>query len=250
MALFAAENDASQQALAEIKRLIEPVPAADADILVVLGGDGTMLQTMHDHLHINKPIYGMNCGSIGFLLNHYSPDFLQDRIAKAQTVILHPLVMRAVQTNGKVVTATAINEVSLWRKSRQAAKLKIDIDDVNRLAELICDGVMVATPAGSTAYNLSAHGPIMPLQSQALALTPICPFRPRRWRGAILDHHSKIRLTVLEQDKRPVHAAADALEVSDIDYVEISRDDNITITLLFDPDYSLEERILNEQFLG
>jgi NAD+ kinase len=199
---------------------------------------------------LQKPIYGMNCGSIGFLLNHYSPDFLLDRIMKAQTVTLNPLLMTATCKNGEVVTASAMNEVSLWRNTRQAAKIQIDIDGVNRMAELICDGVMVATPAGSTAYNLSAHGPIIPLRAQALALTPICPFRPRRWRGALLSHDAKITLRVLEQDKRPVHAAADSLEVPDVVSIDIAMDQQTELRLLFDPDYSLEDRILNEQFLG
>ncbi len=250
IALIAGDNDTARQAFADVMRVVDTVPIDQADVIVVLGGDGTMLQTMHDNLHRNLPIYGMNCGSIGFLLNLYSPDFLTKRILKARTVTLNPLMMTAHRKNGEVVQAAAINEISLWRNSRQAAKLCIDVDGVNRLAELICDGVMVATPAGSTAYNLSAHGPILPLQSQALALTPICPFRPRRWRGAILNHDAKITLRVLEQDKRPVHAAADSLEVTDIERVEISRNPDMHINLLFDPDHSLEERILNEQFLG
>lgn len=250
LALYVGDNDAARQAYSEVMRVMTPVPMKDADIVVVLGGDGTMLQAMHETLDTGKPIYGMNCGSVGFLLNQYSPDFLLERILKARTVTLNPLRMKVFRQNGEVVEAPAINEVSLWRNSRQAAKIQIDVDGVNRLAELICDGVMVATPAGSTAYNLSAHGPIIPLRAHALALTPICPFRPRRWRGAILHHDAKITLRVLEQDKRPVHAAADSLEVTDVERVEIAEDRSINIQLLFDMDYSLEERIFNEQFLG
>lgn len=250
LALFTGDNDAARQAYKEVVRNITPVSIDEADVIVVLGGDGTMLQAMHETLNADKPIYGMNCGSVGFLLNQYSPDYLLDRIEKARTVSLNPLRMKVFRKNGEIVEAPAINEVSLWRNSRQAAKIQIDIDGVNRLSELICDGVMVATPAGSTAYNLSAHGPIIPLRAHALALTPICPFRPRRWRGAILHHDAKITLRVLEQDKRPVHAAADSLEVTDVECVEISEDRTINIQLLFDLDYSLEERIFNEQFLG
>lgn len=250
LAVFAGEHDMAQKAYTELLRQITPVSPEDADVLIVLGGDGTMLQAMHQTLALRKPIYGMNCGSVGFLLNQYSPDFLLERLHAARAVVLNPLLMRAHQVDGTVVEAAAINEVSLWRNTRQAAKIQVDIDHVNRLAELICDGVMVATPAGSTAYNLSAHGPILPLNAQALALTPICPFRPRRWRGAVLHHDATITFRVLEQDKRPVHAAADSLEVADVSWVEIAKDTKTHIYLLFDSSHSLEERILNEQFIS
>lgn len=250
IALIAGDSDMAQYAFRELRRSYPLVKPADAKIIVVLGGDGTMLEAMHETFALRKPFYGMNCGSIGFLLNHYSPDYLIDRLTKVQSVMLSPLLMRAWQQDGHCVEAYAINEVSLWRASRQAAKIKIDVDGVNRLAELICDGVIAATPAGSTAYNLSAHGPILPLKSQALALTPICPFRPRRWRGAILQHDAKITLQVLEPDKRPVHAAADSLEVNAIDRVEISEARDHLLHLLFDADHSLEERIIAEQFIS
>jgi NAD+ kinase len=250
IALVASDSEMAQHALRELRRTIPETPLEDAKVIVVLGGDGTMLEVMHDVMALQKPIYGMNCGSIGFLLNQYSPDYLIDRIEKACLVTLVPLCMRAFKHDGSMVEAYAINEISLWRGSRQAAKIRIDIDGVNRLSELICDGIMTATPAGSTAYNLSAHGPILPLRSHAIALTPICPFRPRRWRGAILHHDAKIVLQVLESDKRPVHAAADFLEVNDVDRVEISSDTEHLLCLLFDADHSLEERMIAEQFIG
>lgn len=250
IALIAGDSEMAQQALRDLRRTMPLVAPEDAKIIVVLGGDGTMLEVMHATMALQKPIYGMNCGSIGFLLNQYSPDYLIDRIEKARLVTLSPLVMKAFQRDGQVMEARAINEISLWRASRQAAKIRIDIDGVNRLGELICDGIMAATPAGSTAYNLSAHGPILPLKSQALALTPICPFRPRRWRGAILHHDARITLQVLEADKRPVHAAADSLEVVNIDRIEIASDPENMICLLFDEDYSLEERMITEQFIA
>ena len=250
VAFMVADTDGAQQAWRQIKRYHSGVDIKDAKLIVVLGGDGTMLEAMHETLHQHKPIYGMNCGSVGFLLNHYSPDYLIERIQKARQVTLNPLLMQAWQRDGTLVEACAINEVSLWRGSRQAAKISIDIDGVNRIAELICDGIMVATPAGSTAYNLSAHGPILPLKAQALALTPICPFRPRRWRGAILPHEAVIDLQVLENDKRPVHAAADSTEVMSVDRLRIVQDHKTEITLLFDADHSLEERIITEQFLS
>jgi NAD+ kinase len=250
IALIASDSEMAQHALRELRRTMPPVSVEDAKIIVVLGGDGTMLEVMHDTMLLQKPIYGMNCGSIGFLLNQYSPDYLIDRIERARLVTLSPLRMQAYKHDGTMVTAHAINEISLWRGSRQAAKIRIDIDGVNRLSELICDGIMTATPAGSTAYNLSAHGPILPLKSQAIALTPICPFRPRRWRGAILHHDAKIVLQVLEADKRPVHAAADSLEVNDVDRVEIETDPEHMICLLFDEDHSLEERMIAEQFIA
>lgn len=218
--------------------------------MVALGGDGHMLQVMHETMQLRKPIYGMNLGSVGFLLNNYSPDFLFERMHKAQSVILNPLMMEAKTLSGEILKAHAINEVSLWRSSRQAAKISIDVDNVNRLAELICDGVMVATPAGSTAYNLSAHGPIIPIRAQVLALTPVCPFRPRRWRGALLSHDSRIRFTVCEPDKRPVDAAADSHEAKMVEQIDVYKDNSTKIRLLFDPGQSLEDRVIREQFIS
>lgn len=250
IAVFAADTPLAHKAFREITQKYNPVPAEEADVIIALGGDGQMLEVMHKTLHLNKPIYGMNLGSVGFLLNNYSPDFLLERIHKASTVVLNPLLMEARTTEGGILRAHAINEVSLWRSSRQAAKIAIDVDGVNRLAELICDGVMLATPAGSTAYNLSAHGPIIPIRSQVMALTPVCPFRPRRWRGALLPHDARVRFTILEADKRPVNAAADSSEAVHVDQVDIYQDMNTNIHLLFDPGQSLEDRVIREQFLS
>lgn len=248
LALVAGDTSSAKRAARELEARYSFVPPAQADVVVVLGGDGTMLHTIHDYLDHPKPIYGMNCGSVGFLLNVYGPDFLPKRIAKARSVTLHPLLMTATTTDGQTTTAHAINDINLWRHSRQAAKLEITIDGVNRIAELICDGLIVCTPAGSTAYNLSAHGPILPLNAQTLALTPVSPFRPRRWRGAILDRDAQITITVREPDKRPVQAAADSFEVNHVAQVVVREDRSVSYTLLFDPDHSLEERILREQF--
>lgn len=220
----------------------------DCDAIVALGGDGTMLETIHSTLDLNKPIYGMNRGSLGFLLNPYNPDGLIDRILHSHSVTLFPLKMTTRARDGKITEALAFNEVSLLRQSRQAAKLGISVDGIERMPELVCDGVIVATPAGSTAYNLSAHGPIIPLSANTLALTPISAFRPRRWRGALLPSHVKIRLEILEADKRPVSATADYTEVRDVAQVDIEQDDKTGLTLMFDPDHNLEERILKEQF--
>ncbi len=250
IAVFAADTPLAHRAYREITQKYKILPAEEADVIVALGGDGHMLEVMHAHMHLNKPIYGMNLGSVGFLLNNYSPDFLLERINKANPVALNPLLMEAQTVEGEIVRAHAINEVSLWRSSRQAAKIGIDIDEVNRLAELVCDGVMLATPAGSTAYNLSAHGPIVPIRAQVLALTPVCAFRPRRWRGALLPHEAKIRFTILEPDKRPVNAAADSTEVTNVVHVDVHEDRTIAMQLLFDPGQSLEDRLIREQFLG
>lgn len=250
IAVFAADTPLARRAYREITQKYETVEAEKADVIIALGGDGHMLEVMHQTLALNKPIYGMNLGSVGFLLNNYSPDFLLERIRQASGVRLNPLVMEARQQNGMVVRAHAINEISLWRSSRQAAKIAIDIDGVNRLSELICDGVMVATPAGSTAYNLSAHGPIIPIRAHVLALTPVCPFRPRRWRGALLPHDAKIRFTILEPDKRPVNAAADSKEAEHVISVDVYEDRETDICLLFDPGQSLEDRVIREQFLS
>lgn len=218
------------------------------DVIVALGGDGFMLQVLHKYMHRNIPVYGMNCGSVGFLLNSYHADNLPARIAAARRATLHPLVMYARTRDGRERQELAINEVSLFRESRQAAKLRISIDHVVRVSDLVADGILVSTPAGSTAYNFSAGGPIIPLNGGLLALTPIAPFRPRRWRGALLNHQSSITFEVLEADKRPVSAVADFTEVRDVVSVSVFEDRNIALSLLFDPEHNLEERITSEQF--
>lgn len=221
----------------------------EADVIVALGGDGLMLKTLHDHMSAGTPIYGMNRGSVGFLMNDYAPNNLIQRLEHAETAEIHPLRMLAKDKNGKEHTAYAINEVSLLRQRHQAAKLKISIDGKMRMDELMCDGILVATPAGSTAYNLSASGPILPIDAQLLALTPISAFRPRRWHGALLPQRAKVRLEVLDPDKRPVSAVADHTEFRDVIDVEVSSDPDITMNMLFDEGHSLEERVLREQFL-
>ncbi|MBX7249327.1 MAG: NAD kinase [Caulobacteraceae bacterium] len=222
--------------------------AADCDVVVALGGDGLMLETLHLHLDRDKPIYGMNRGSVGFLMNDYIEDDLLERIAGAQKAVIHPLRMTARTVNGEITEALAINEVSLLRQTRQTAKLRISVDGKVRLPELFCDGVLVATPAGSTAYNLSAHGPIIPFGAQVLALTPISAFRPRRWRGALLPHTAEVAMEILEADKRPVSATADNQEVRDVTHVSVVEDRERSLTMLFDADHSFEERVLVEQF--
>lgn len=220
----------------------------DADVIVALGGDGFLLQTLRETMSKGKRVFGMNRGTIGFLMNQYSERNLPDRIAKAVPETIRPLEMEAVDADGKVSKALAINEVALWRQSYQTAKIRISVDGKVRLEELSCDGVMVATPAGSTAYNLSAYGPILPLDAPLLALTPVSPFRPRRWRGALISNHSTVRFDVLESAKRPVNAAADHTEVKAISSVTVRESRDATATLLFDPNHSWNERILTEQF--
>jgi NAD+ kinase len=219
-----------------------------ARVIVALGGDGFMLETLHNALGRNVPVYGMNCGSVGFLMNQYTEDDLLSRLGRAQAAELHPLRMHAVRATGAVEEAVALNEVSLLRQLRQAAKIRITVDGRVRLPELICDGILVSTPAGSTAYNLSAHGPIVPLSAQLLPMTPISAFRPRRWRGALLPNTSDVLFDVLEPDKRPVAAVADFTEVRDVVAVAISEDRSLAVTVLFDPDQGLSERIIVEQF--
>ena len=216
--------------------------------LVALGGDGHMLQTLHRHIKRQVPIYGMHRGSVGFLMNTYRETRLIERLKAATPVTVHPLRMRATTANGKEHDALAINEVSLLRETRQAAKIRIMVDGKPRISELICDGVMVATPAGSTAYNLSAQGPILPIDAALLALTPISAFRPRRWRGALLPHRAKVRFEILESAKRPVSAVADDFEVRDVIAVDVAEDRSIAMTMLYDAGHNLDERILSEQF--
>ncbi len=221
---------------------------ADARVMVALGGDGFMLETMHDSLKLHIPVYGMNCGTVGFLMNPYGEDELPDRLARAQEAVLHPLRMHAVTCAGIVEEAIALNDVFLFRETRQAARIRITVDGRVRLPELVCDGVLIATPAGSTAYNLSAHGPIVPLSANLLPLTPISAFRPRRWRGALLPSTADVLFEVLDPDKRPVAAVADFTEVRDIASVAVSEDRTVCTTILFDPDQGLSERIIAEQF--
>jgi NAD+ kinase len=221
---------------------------ASADVIVALGGDGLMLQTLHRFMGSGKPIYGMNRGSVGFLMNEYREEDLERRIDEAEPSVIHPLVMVATDTHGESATANAINEVSVLRQSYQAAKIRICIDAKERLAELVADGLLVATPAGSTAYNLSVDGPILPLNSPLMALTPISAFRPRRWRGALLPDNAHVTLEILEPDKRPVAAVADHFEFKDVAKVEIGMDHATGLVILHDPGHSLDERILREQF--
>jgi NAD+ kinase len=221
---------------------------ATADVIVALGGDGLMLQTLHRFMGTGKPIYGMNRGSVGFLMNEFRDASLAERLAAAERSVTHPLLMRAFLAGGESRSAHAINEVSLLRQSYQAAKLRILVDDKPRLAELIADGVLVATPTGSTAYNLSANGPILPLNAPLLALTPISAFRPRRWRGALLPDRAQIAVEVLEADKRPVNAVADHVEFRSVTRITVAMDKTIELVMLHDPGHSLDERILLEQF--
>ncbi len=219
-----------------------------ADAIVALGGDGHMLQTLHRFINDKIPIYGMNRGSVGFLMNDYREDDLIARLVDAEISRIHPLSMIATDSAGKAHKALAINEVSLFRQRHQAAKLQISIDGKIRMEELICDGVLVATPAGSTAYNLSAHGPIVPIKAPLLALTPISPFRPRRWRGALVPNRAHIAITVTEAEKRPVSAVADHFEIRDVVKVEIEKARAIELFMMFDRNHGLEERVLSEQF--
>lgn len=221
---------------------------AEADVLVALGGDGFMLQTLHRHAVLGLPVYGMKLGTVGFLMNQYRPDELLDRIARACPTVLRPLEMVATTEGGQTITSLAYNEVSLLRQTRQAAHLRIAVDNQRKLDELVCDGVLVATPAGSTAYNYSAHGPILPLGSDVIAITPIAAFRPRRWRGALLRANAEIGIEVLDAMKRPVSATADSHEVRNVVDVRIRESRDRTVTLLFDPEHDLADRILNEQF--
>ncbi len=222
--------------------------AETADVIVALGGDGFMLQTLHQFMSAGKPIYGMHRGTIGFLMNEYGPEHLHRRLAAARKTVIHPLLMRARDGEGRFHESHAFNEVSLFRQTSQAAHLRILVDGRERMAELVADGVLVSTPAGSTAYNLSAQGPIIPINASLLALTPISPFRPRRWHGALLPDSAQVEIVVLSPERRPVAAVADHDEVRAVQAVEVHMDRGIAMNLLFDPGHSLEERILREQF--
>ena len=250
LAFIASTAPSARQALAELERLYGSVPPADADVIVALGGDGLMLQALHRYMSLGKPIYGMNHGTVGFLMNPYDAADLPRRLSEAEPATLNPLRMRAIQSSGYDQVALAINEVSMLRETRQAAKIRIVVDGRVRLEELTCDGILLATPAGSTAYNLSAHGPILPFDAGVLALTPISAFRPRRWRGALLPRTSRVRIDVLEAEKRPVSAVADNAEVRNVTSVEIEEDRSVSLHMLFDAGRSLAERILDEQFLN
>ncbi|MBS0274465.1 MAG: NAD kinase [Proteobacteria bacterium] len=239
----------AQAALAALRARHEDSGEDIADVIVALGGDGFMLQTLHQFLGSKKPIYGMNLGSVGFLMNEYRDEGLDARLAAAEPAHVHPLRMKAVTISGQTHDALAFNEVSLLRETRQAAKIRISVDDKVRITELICDGVLISTPAGSTAYNLSAHGPILPIDAALLALTPISAFRPRRWHGALLSHRARTRFEILDPVKRPVSAVADNLEVRNVARVDVAEDRSISMTMLFDAGHSLDERILAEQFV-
>ncbi|MGE5270014.1 MAG: NAD kinase [Thiohalocapsa sp.] len=249
VAFVASEAEPAQQALHELHERYGRIDPDEADIIVPLGGDGFMLETLHRFVGTKKPIYGMHRGSVGFLMNPYRADGLHERLATAQPVELHPLEMAAWQ-NGVCRRAIAFNEVSLLRETRQAAKLRVSVDGIVRLEELMADGILLSTPVGSTAYNLSAHGPIIPLGAEILALTPISAFRPRRWRGALLPHGATVTIEVCDTDKRPVSAVADFTEVRDVTRVEIRENRDISIRVLFDHEANLEERVLKEQFLS
>lgn len=238
------------EALDALRRLSQrygDVGEADAEIIVALGGDGHMLATLRRRMTDRKPVYGMNRGTIGFLMNDFNGEGLLERLAKAESVRIRPLLMRAQTISGATEERRAINEVSLLRQTAQTARIRVIVDGKERMADLACDGVLVATPAGSTAYNLSAHGPILPIGARLLALTPISAFRPRRWRGALLPQNAEVRLEVLEPKLRPVSASADNLEVRDVVAVDIS-EDKLSLTMLFDEGFALDERVLREQF--
>jgi NAD+ kinase len=248
IAFIAASTPEAREAHEKLQARYGNVEPKDADVIVALGGDGLMLQTLHKFMKSGKPIYGMHRGTVGFLMNDFSADDLAERLTAAHITVIHPLAMRARDAQGRIHEHRAINEVALFRQSAQAAHLRILIDGQERLAELVADGVLVATPAGSTAYNLSAQGAIIPINAPLLALTPISPFRPRRWRGALLPDKAKVTIEVQEADKRPVAAVADHDEVRSVRSVDIEMDHGISLNMLFDPGHNLDERILREQF--
>ena len=248
IAFVASPIPEAQDALQRLAAGYGNFAADEADVIVALGGDGLMLQSLHGFMRAGKPIYGMHRGTVGFLMNDYREEGLRERLSAARVTVIHPLLMRARDRAGMTVEHHAFNEVSLFRQSYQAAHLRILIDGEVRLPELVADGVLVATPAGSTAYNLSVQGPILPINAALLALTPISAFRPRRWRGALLPNTAHVTIEVLEGDKRPVAAVADHDEVRDVHRVDVLSDKTISMRMLFDPGHSLEERILREQF--
>ena len=248
LAFTASPRPEAQEALARLTSLYGEASETEADVIVALGGDGHMLDTLHRRLKDKKPVYGMHRGTVGFLMNDYSEIGLSERIAAAESVRIRPLVSRAETLAGKTVIERAFNEVSLLRQTAQSARLRILVDGAERMPELLCDGALVSTPAGSTAYNLSAQGPILPIQSRLLALTPISAFRPRRWRGAILPSNAVVRFEILEPERRGVSTSSDTLETRDVKSVEVREDSGSAVTLMFDPGHALDERILREQF--
>lgn len=248
IAFVASKTGEAQTALVGLRERYPEAPLDKAEIIVALGGDGFMLRTLHRHMALNRPVYGMKLGTVGFLMNQFHGDGLIERLARAQPTTLKPLVMQAASESGNTVTSLAFNEVSLLRQTKQAAHIRVSLNGVAKIEELMCDGILVSTTAGSTAYNLSAHGPILPLGADVLAMTPISPFRPRRWRGAILRAGTEVKFEILDPYKRPVSATADSNEIRDVVEVTISESREQTVTLLFDPEHNLEDRILNEQF--
>ncbi len=248
LAFISSDAAEARKAAMKLNEQYGGVPVTEADIVVALGGDGFMLATLHANMNSGRKIYGMNRGSVGFLMNEFKAEGLHERIAAATPETIRPLEMTAINTVGRAFKAYAINEVSLFRQSYQAAKIEIWVDGQQRLDELICDGILLATPAGSTAYNLSARGPILPLDAPLLALTPVSPFRPRRWQGALLPNTAVVELRILEPAKRPVNAVADHNEVKSVTSVTICEARNSTVEMLFDADHSWDERILAEQF--
>lgn len=248
IAFTASKRPAAQDALQRLTRKYGQTDEAEADVIVALGGDGAMLDSMRRRFDDHKPVYGMNRGTVGFLMNEYNEDGLIERINAAERAVVTPLRMSATDTSGQSFESLAINEVSMLRQTAQTAKLRIIVDGKERMAELSCDGVMVATPAGSTAYNLSAHGPILPIGANLLALTPVSAFRPRRWRGALLRQDAHVDIHVIDPDRRPVAASADNQEVRSVAQVSIHADTSQHLTMLFDPGHALDERILREQF--
>jgi NAD+ kinase len=246
---MASDTAAAQQALGRLTAAYGQAPPGEARRIVALGGDGFMLQTLHGANAASLPVYGMNCGTIGFLMNEYSDQRLTERLEAAEQAVIHPLRMRATRVDGTVAEELAINEVSMLRTGPQAAKLRISVDGKVRLPELVCDGALVCTPAGSTAYNYSAHGPILPIGAEVLALTAMAAFRPRRWRGALLPSIARVRFDVLEPEKRPVRADADSRSVPEVLAVDVESAPEISHRILFDPGHGLEERLLSEQFV-
>ena len=246
---IASENPEAKDALKVLLKRYNQTKLELSDVIIAIGGDGMLLKALRNSIEKNKPVFGLNKGNVGFLMNELSFDNLENRIQTARKVKMHPLFMSAHKINGNIFTELAVNEVSILRQTHQAAHLKITVDKKERLNELVCDGILVSTPIGSTAYNLSARGPIIPLNANILALTPISSFRPRRWRGALLPQRVKIRIEVLNFDTRPVSATADNVEARDIKYIEISTDKTKKLTILHDSDHSLDERIMKEQFL-
>ncbi|MFT6169242.1 MAG: NAD+ kinase [Celeribacter sp.] len=249
IAFAASDAQIAQRAFERLSRRYPSVSAEAADLIVALGGDGFMLHTLHSTMHLDTPVYGMNCGTVGFLMNEFREDDLIERLLAAEEEVINPLSMVALDGDGVLHEMLAINEVSLLRAGPQAAKLRVSVDGKVRMDELVCDGALLATPAGSTAYNYSARGPILPIGSDVLALTALAAFRPRRWRGALLPNTAKVRFDVLERSKRPVMADADSRSVRNVDWVEITSEPSVKHRILFDPGHGLEERLLTEQFV-